>query len=108
MTNLKEQLEKKRDELADNRADLEVAYGRCGFDDIADDFRAGFDAAMDELLPKLEIAIKALEFYALSWTYGINNNELLVLTGDDSVTGKLNYEERKERARQALKEIRGE
>lgn len=103
MTNLKE-LEKKRDELADDAYFKEDEPEAC----LAAEkyFIKGFDAAMDELLPKLEIATKALEFYASNWTYGINNGELLVITKEDSVTGKLNYEERNERARQALKEIK--
>ena len=82
---------------------------RAAFDD-------GFNAATDELLPKLEKAIKALEFYAdkmnwdstLGYTYNIIEKEDVeqfnyTVEGvecSDDIAGKL--------ARTTLKEIRGE
>ena len=56
MTNLKEQLEKKRDELAFKFTN-DVSGVSQSILSPSGCYKAGFDAAVEDLLPKLEIAI---------------------------------------------------
>lgn len=105
----KKEMEKKRDELAEDCA----TFCRCsgptcsGCEESTKKLiKTGWDACAEEyedLEEKLNKAIEALEFYASGWTMGFHAGELLVSTGIE-----LNFEEVHQRARKTLKEIKGE